>query len=542
MDPPLELSGSFGELRSVNFHTGIDIRVINRPQRRVYSVQNGYVSRIKVEPSGYGNTLYITHPNGYVSVYAHLDNYSGKISELVKEIQYKNKSFEIDVILSPDSLFVEKGEVIGIAGNTGFSFGPHLHFEIRDELTQDIIDPLLFGIDVRDIKPPTFISVKIYPHGNSLINGSNNEVVVSCRKTESNNYTLPETFEVSGAVSFGFETNDRQNNTNPNRLGLRAMKIFVDDSIFAALVSERLSFQTRRHLLAYIDFNESQIFKKRYQRSYRMKGNKSSIYNILSNDGVLLLAQKGIYNIRCIITDIGGNTAELNFELNFIELPNNFSTEIQCDSNSIPLLQSDSNVVTGEHYKIVFPEGSLFDDLCFSFSEEYFDLSPFAFMAKIHNNDVPLASWYSIHIKPDSIPPAPHKIVLANINAQNKLSALETIFVDSVYIAQARQFGNFVLVVDSLPPKITPVNIPTSEVITNLSQLRFTITDELSGIKSYDGYINGEWILFEYDLKNNLLFHKIDDRIPIGDSQLELIVTDKVENKSVFVKKLITLK
>ena len=152
-DSAILLSGSFCELRNNHLHGGLDIRTGGWEGWEVKSIADGYVSRIKVSPYGYGKALYITHPNGYTSVYGHLKEYSGAIANAVKDAQYARRQYEIEIFPKAGELKVEKGQVVAISGNTGGSRGPHLHFEIRDRAGQSV-NPMLFGLDVADTLPP----------------------------------------------------------------------------------------------------------------------------------------------------------------------------------------------------------------------------------------------------------------------------------------------------------------------------------------------------------------------------------------------------
>ena len=179
---PVLLSGSFGEVRKNHFHSGIDIRTDGESGKPVYAISDGYVSRINISAVGFGKAIYITHPNGYTSVYGHLSRFNNVIGSWIKNRQYQKESFEIDITAEPDVLPVRKGEIIAYSGNSGSSAGPHVHFEIRDTPTQETINPLLFGIPVRDNIPPVISNIKIYPlNENSLVNFSNNAIILPFR-------------------------------------------------------------------------------------------------------------------------------------------------------------------------------------------------------------------------------------------------------------------------------------------------------------------------------------------------------------------------
>jgi len=529
MDLPIELSGSFSELRSVSFHSGIDIRVINRPNRKVYAIGNGYISRIKVEPGGYGNALYITHPEGYVSVYAHLDFFTKDIAELIKSIQYKNKKFHNDVYFPKDSLIVKKGDIIGIAGNTGYSFGAHLHFEIRDAVTEEPIDPLLFGFRVKDISPPVFNELKLYSHGNSMINHKNNDLILKTTRQSTGKYTISSVPEVSGAISFGFEITDKQNQSNPNRLGLKSIKVFADDSLFAEIRFEKLNFTTVRHQLAFIDYPEREKSKKRFQRTWKKPGNESEIYYFLQNDGILLTNESRLYNIRCMIEDIGGNKAELSFTIKGKPF-SDYNPEKQCSSNETLIKHNTEKVWDGISTQVIFHKNTLFSDECISIAESrnIYSLPSIQVLC----NEV-ISKPFSIRFKCDTVPLDFKKMVIARVGLKESLNGITTTFSDGWFEGESRNFGDFVLTLDTIPPLIQPLNIPSNGDISATKRLRFKVTDDISGIYSYNAFIDDQWVLLEYSLKDDEMFYIVDERMPTSQCRFKIVVYDQCNNVSI---------
>jgi hypothetical protein len=536
MDVPIELSGSFSELRTNSFHAGIDIRVVGRSHRRVYAIGDGYISRIKVEASAYGNALYITHPQGYVSVYAHLDRFQAAISDFVKQAQYALQSFAIDTILSNEIFTVSKGDVIGIAGNTGFSFGPHLHFEIRDAETQIALDPIAFGMRVIDNRHPEFKEMKVYVHGNSLINNTNEDRIFKPTRLQNGKYKIDTKPNISGYVSFGFEIEDKQNATNPNRLGLQSLKVFVNDSIFAHIGFDSLDFSTVRHMLSYIDFAERQRSSKRFQRTFRDPGNRSPIYKYISNNGIVAINENKDYHIRCIITDIGNNTSELDFIFSGRKSEEqHFSLINNCMYPNIQFRWDTINNFVTQQVGIYADAGVFFNDICLDIQVLESNISTFAPAIHLKNIE-PLAKFYTISFfHPDTI----HNATIASVSKNNILKAYPTYFEHGIYYANVREFGTFVLTQDTIPPSIISQKIPASGVVGNLKELSFTINDNMSGIASYNGYINDKWVLFEYDLKNNRLFYIIDEHLPKGSSELRIVVMDTSGNERIWQKTIV---
>ncbi len=531
MDLPIELSGSFSELRGDHFHTGIDIRVIHRPHRKVYSIGDGWVSRIKVEPAGYGNALYITHPEGYVSVYAHLDSFKVDHAMLVKQIQYARQSFFIDVSFPKDTLPVKRGEVIGIAGNSGYSFGAHLHFEIRDEVSEEPIDPLLFGITVEDVVVPEFRNLKIYPHGSSTVNGKSNDVIYKVAKQSSGKYSLAVIPVVSGAVSFGFEVNDKQNYSNPNRLGLKTLTVWVDDSLFLDIRFERLNFDVVKHQLAFIDYPERERSSRRFQRTWKRPGNHLPIYHFIRDDGILYLSENRNYRIKCVITDIANHKAELLFSLKSIpQTDHDFS--LHCMDGWMLFKRDSLNLWKGKYTEVLIDSAAMFSDLCFRISEYVSPLSVYAPAIDVVCDDA-APGFFRIRFSTDSITTdADDKMVIAKIGENNELSGISTSYTEKYWEGKTRNFGTFVLVMDTIPPEIKPLWLPTTGTVSALSQINFKVTDDVSGIATYNAWINGEWVLLEYCLKDDLMFYTIDERMPMGESEFKVVITDKAGNSS----------
>lgn len=537
MDLPIELSGSFSELRSVNFHSGIDIRVINRPHRRVYAVGDGYVSRIKVEPAGYGNAIYITHPQGYVSVYAHLDYFTKEIENIIKETQYRLKSFSIDISFPEDSLPVKQSDVIGIAGNTGYSFGAHLHFEIRDVLTEEPIDPLLFGFTVKDNSAPQFRELKIYPHGNSLINNKNDDLILKTTKQNNGKYAISSIPEASGAISFGIEVLDKQNSSNPNRLGLKMIQIFVDDSLLVDVRFEKLNFSVVRHQLAYIDCPEMERSKKRFQRSWKKPGNNLPIYHFIRDEGILYIHESKLYKTICIIEDIGGNTTELVFNIKG-STKTEHSFAVQCNDPSVLFRWDTINTWSDSHTQVIFEKGTLFSDECITIRESDYTSGQISPKLELISEEA-LAGYFKIKMQPFQSPESSEGLTIAlSDSKKNQFTGIKTEYNNGWFEASARSFGTYVIVLDTIPPEIKPVMFPANGVVTSQKKLSFKVTDNICGIESYNAYINDEWILLQYNLKDDEMFYIIDEKLPKGNSIFKLMITDHCGNTSILERNL----
>ncbi|MFA7301975.1 MAG: M23 family metallopeptidase, partial [Candidatus Shapirobacteria bacterium] len=259
LDIPLYLSGTFGELRPNHFHAGIDIKTQGREGQNVRAIEDGWVSRIKISPGGYGKALYITHPNGFVSVYGHLQRYGDSIQRYVKEIQYSRESFEVEIFPNEHELPVKKGDLVAYSGNTGGSMGPHLHFEIRDEATQYSLNPLLFtSIKVKDFYRPQILNMAVYPvDTNSFVNGKQETAFLEVTGWgDQHKLKSQRPVKVSGRVSFGIVAHDLMNEI-PNKNGVFEVKLLDDTTQIFGLMLDKLSFATARYINSLIDYGTS---------------------------------------------------------------------------------------------------------------------------------------------------------------------------------------------------------------------------------------------------------------------------------------------
>ena len=317
MDIRLLLSGTFGEIRANHFHSGIDIKTGGVEGAAVYAIADGYVSRIKVSAFGYGKAIYVTHPNGYVSVYGHLNRYNKTIGDYVRSEQYRQENFEIELFPAEGTLPVRKGEIIAYSGNSGSSGGPHLHFEIRDGATQKIINPLLFGYEVKDIYKPKITSIKIYPEdASSRVNGSGKSIryLVEGWGTEHRLANSP-VIRLSGNISFAIQVHDQQNDTD-NKNGPYSVTLFIDSVEVFRFKMEIFAFDETRYVNSMLDYEEYVRNNVRLQRTKIDPGNKLGIYDEVMNKGVFRFNDTLTHLLRYEVSDVAGNIASLSFRVN----------------------------------------------------------------------------------------------------------------------------------------------------------------------------------------------------------------------------------
>ena len=520
------LSGTFGELRPDHFHTGIDIKTRSVEGASVYAAADGYISRIKISAFGTGKTLYLTHPNGFVSVYGHLSAFEKSLATYAKEQQYKRKSFEVDLYLKKDQFKFAKGDIIALSGNSGSSGGPHLHFEIRDEKTQEPINPLLFGIKVKDYIRPVINSIRVYPSGKKPFNLQLAGWGENYRLKDGDTIGLPNDFYLA------INTIDKQNDTKNNN-GVFEVALFVDSVQVFGNRQERLNFSTGRYINTFIDYAYYSEYRRRYQRAFVGEHNKLKLYTELKNNGVVHLTDSIFHQIIYQVKDANNNVSKLKF-YTFLDDSNKFE-QLPTDTVKKAVFYADKeNIFKAENIKLIMPTNALYDSLYFHFDVLKANKQNYTPIYQLHSKEVPLHKYIKLSIRSDSIPEKlKSKILVARIDNDNFIPST-TKWEGSWATASIRSFGNYTLIADTVKPQIRRINFSKNKVLKAGDKLSFIIKDELSGIKSYKGFFNGEWVLFEYDAKNNLIFYTVEQKRLLKKNKILIEIEDRVGNKSIW--------
>lgn len=534
LDIPLSLSGSFGELRNNHFHGGLDLKTGNIEGHVVYAVANGYVSRIKISPVGYGKALYITHPNGYVSVYAHLKEFSKEIEKYVKSEQLKAESFEIELYPDTALLSVNKGEIIAFSGNTGSSGGPHLHFEIRDAVTEHAINPLLFGYKIKDETPPVLSELVIYPlSSGSLVNNSNEPKKIKLAGSNGQyRFTRPTALHIKGDIGFAVHAYDFMDNP-AHRNGVYSAEVKVNDEVIYTHQFNRVPFEETRSLNSMIDYEE---YKKRhifYQRFFIEPGNKLSVYKNVKNNGIVSFNDTSTHEVAIILRDIEGNSSVLNFKINGAPAVASADNSVACTQF---LKYNQPNVFKNEHLIAEFPAHIFYDDLPFVY--EITDTLKGALTAThhLHNEFMPVHDFYSLTFNIGSIPEnLRSKTLIVNRDNKGRITPLNGEVKGDLIAVKAKTLGSFTIMRDTTPPVITPLNIPASGNMSTTGTIRIKIADNLSGISSYKAYLDEKFIIMEYDAKTATLTHSFEPDAK-GRQEFLLEVQDNRGNKKEYRK------
>ncbi len=531
VDFPISLSGTFAELRANHFHSGIDIRTQGEEGKNVYACADGYVSRIKISPFGFGKALYINHSNGYTTVYGHLQKLSPAIEAWLIAEQYKLKKFEVDLFPQKDLLKVKKGDVICYSGNSGSSEGPHLHFEIRETKTEMAVNPQLFGILIRDFIRPVITSVRIVPEGStSKVNGKSGLLVPELTGWGPD-YKLKDknVINVVGSFSLGIKTYDVLNGSD-NKNGIYRFAVYIDSVLTFNWQAEKFSFSETRYINSLIDYGNYIRKGERYITTRIAPNNKLSMYNNFANRGIFTPIPDSVYQVKLIISDASNNESVLRFAVKGEKSVSSKKEEI----NHSPIFSYlKTNTFSEKGFKIVVPGDCLYDDLKFTYSVSNAQPNTCSKVYQIHNSETPLHDYIDLIINVDSAYRSlSNKLILAKLRPGKSPSSAGGKFENGNLKARIREFGQYAVMADSTAPFIKPLNISNGKSIADQQTIRIAISDNLSGIKSYNATLNGKWILMDYDAKNRLLEYKRDDRLVKGVNEFLLIVADDCGNES----------
>lgn len=527
LDIPLILAGNFGELRSNHYHSGIDIKTQQREGLKVYSVADGYVSRIKISHYGYGKAIYITHPNSYTTVYAHLSKFNGTIQDYILKKQYEEESFEIELFPAAAELPVTQGDIIAFSGNTGGSGGPHLHFEVRDTQTEHVLNPLLFGFEVKDTNAPVLTNVLGYTFGsNSQINGQQGTVQVNYSKQNDGSY-MANTIYALGDIAFGCDSYDRQDGAI-NKNGVYGMTVKVNGATYLDLDFETFSFDESRQINTYIDYSRFAISGRRYVKTFIDKGNELSIYNANNNNGIITVENGKDYTVTVSLKDIEDNTTTLYIPVKGKDVMITKPEEKQV--TDYYLLANRDNFYELNNASLFIPANTFYDNI-------YLDLKTEDDAIIVHNKEVPLRDYYSISFDVSNFKDSLNlsQYFIANYNYRGYPIYENTRLKGDIMSTRTRDLGKFKLLKDTKAPTVYANNFNNKQWLSRYHYLTFRISDDLSGIKSYRATIDGKWILTEYDYKTNSLTFNFEDLDFEGsEHNLELIVTDNVGNSTTF--------
>jgi hypothetical protein len=527
LDISLHLSGTFGELRNNHFHAGVDIKTKRKTGFPVYATADGYISRIKVAIWGYGKAIYISHPNGFTTVYAHLSKFGNGVQEYVKNIQYEKKSYETgNIYPAENEIMIKKGQVIAYSGRTGGFVAPHLHYEIRDTKTEHIINPLLFGLKIQDSIAPKINKLIAYPIGEgSRINRSVKKQTLALKKDSLNNYKTNR-ISASGNIGFGINVYDLLGE-ELNKNGIYSIEMKVNGKRHYYHDVETFSFAESKYINLLIDYPYFTTYKSRIQKTFREKETKLSIYKDLVEDGFVDVVEGFSYKVEIIAKDFKGNTSSVKIPI--IGVKSETVLSQKKDTTDYKILQNKFQKFTKNGVSVAFPKNTFYKDIFIDFSVD-------GKLATIHNPSIPLNKSFTITFDSTMYKKSElNNIYIANINNKKYPYYQNTRKRDDKLFTTTKTLGKYTLLVDNDIPKIYNPNFKTNDWVSQLNYLTIKISDIQSGIKSYEAFIDDQWILMEYDVKKKKLSYNFSDKKLVGSKHIfKLVVSDNVGNTNTY--------
>jgi murein DD-endopeptidase MepM/ murein hydrolase activator NlpD len=528
VDIPMELSGNFGELRPNHFHAGFDFKTLQREGIEVHAVADGYVSRIKISTFGNGKAIYITHPNGFTSVYCHLQKPTDAINDYIQKAHYEEQSFEIELFLKPNELIVRKGQTIALSGNTGSSEGPHLHFEFRDSKTEKIINPLLFGFDkyIKDTKKPSVSAVYVYPlDSKTTVNQSKRPLLLNLSLQKDGTY-LSNKVVANGKIGFGLTAVD-YDNVSGNKNGAYKIQAYLNGKPSFGYQFDTYSFDEMRYINALVDYPR---YKKTYQRVQKLFMTNPYKLSIIKTDDL-----NGVVNVlpnltsvyRIEVSDFFGNLSTISIPISFDGATAVVKKETVV-SNYFVKVNKDNNFSKNK-ISVFFPAGTFYEDFDINFDVRDDILY-------LHDDTVPVHSRFEISMESDKYNDAQkEKVFIADIDSRGRQGYNFTTIKENLFSTKVRSLGKYTLVVDTTPPTISIAKSIEGKWLSTQKTIQLSINDSGSGIKTYNGYLNGNWVLFEYDNKTKRITHNFSDVIVAeGANDLKVVVSDNVGNSTIF--------
>jgi hypothetical protein len=539
----IAIVANFGELRPNHYHMGLDCRTDQRVNMPVVAAADGYIARVKIESYGFGRCIYINHPNGLTTLYAHLNNFNDALEKYITEQQYRLKSWAVFLDIPAGMFPVKQGDFIAFSGTTGGSQGPHTHFEIRDTKTDKVLNALLFNMPIKDNIPPDVLRLAVYDRNKSTYEQS--PKIYSLKKVNGvysvagGKLTMP-----SNKVSFAITAFDRYTGST-NHNGIYQAVISADDKPVCGFQLDSISYDETRYVNANIDYKTKAIGGPYLQHLSRLPGYTNSVYKSDGSDGVITLNDNEAHAIKIEVSDANGNSSVVNFS---VSVPAGVSNAGSTAAKSNTFFTPNAvNVFENDNVSFYLPENALYDSFDFIYKE--IPALNRNNIYQLHNPTVPLQTYFAVKIKGNFDLADTGKIVMERsyggkkdyVKAKyqpNPMGSVKNLGnynaaadnpLQAWYQARFREFGNFQLMVDNTPPVVTPVGFHDGINAAKLSRIVFSVSDNTEDIKKFTALLDGNWLRFTNDKARNFIYI-FDEHCGAGEHELKITAEDQVGN------------
>lgn len=527
-DFPVLLSGNFGELRSNHFHAGLDFKTQGATGKSLHTPADGYIMRATVSPGGYGRALYVMHDNGYVTVHGHLERFMPGVENRVRQCQYDNETFPVDIEFLPNEFPVKRGDIIALSGNSGYSFGPHLHMEVRKASDGQLINPMQFYKQyVTDTKAPVAHAFAVTPNkGHGVVNGATNTVTMHVK-----NGIVADTLSVWGVVGFSVKADDFMDNTN-NRYGVYSIELFVDGIKRFGSCIDSYFHNENRYINAFVDYERYYNDGDWFMRSYLLDNNPLGMLWADSVRGWLNVDEERVYNVEYRLADYHGNKRSYKFA-------------VKGEKNTIPSLTELSgnylywfinNEINQKGMRLSIPRGELFENAILNILQLDND-SSVSHCYDLGGTAYPLYKKAILSLQVNEPNKYPHKKYYMRLKTKKGYRSVGGTLNDGWISTNITVLGCYDVAVDTVAPV---VKLLAEKNWSKNGKINFLIKDTETGVSSYKGYIDDKFILFEFCSKNGRLSCNLKrEGVKRGKHKLKLHVSDVAGNETIVEKNIV---
>ena len=521
LDIPLKLNANFGEMRPNHFHMGLDLFTLRRENLPVYAPADGWISKVKVDPNGFGNAIYVSHPNGYTTLYCHMNTFPTKVLQAMKEGQYVKESWKGDVEFAKNQFPVKKGEFLAYSGNTGASAGPHVHYEIRRTEDDACLNALLFH-RVYDVTPPDITKLAVYDRTKSTYEQTPKTMALT--RVAGGYGVAGGTITVSSeAVSFAIVATDRVTGV-PNANGIFEAVVYVDEEAISGFRVDGIDYLQTRYLNAHIDYRIKANGGSYYQHISPLPGDRLPIY-FKKDDGLIHLADTTTHQVKIVVKDANNNASTVRFQLKRSAWTS-AAANVQKDSRY--MLPNQINIFEQGDVQMVSSEKSFYDAFRLVYNYKT-SATAYSNIHVMHSPVIPVHDSMMFRIKPNKeIPASARNRVIMIHNTKGKVVVERATLVKGWYEAKSRDFGEFWLEVDEVPPTITVAGVTDGGTVVAGSPITVTVADNKKAIYSFRAELDGQWLMFAG--LGPVFRYKTDEYCPIGEHELKLRVEDEAGN------------